>query len=213
MIALIATNDSQHSTVSAQEPLKQSLSPVGSATCQSPNTKRVHVNESANVAFSNTQRCAEDCHETWYARQDYKDFRAECKDIIFSVSMIEDESDQDSFSGILKALFEAVSDINVVFEDASSIAHGLEQKLAALYTVAGEMDLIGLEFNIAGFIQSESKQRRIALQEVVAEIQGEHDQGLWSDAEVAQEYCESCCNYSQACCLFAQLLAKAQLKA
>jgi hypothetical protein len=211
MIAL--TNDSQHSSVSVQEPIKQSLSPLGAATSQSPSTKRVYFNESANVEFSNTQRCAEDCHETWYTRQDYKEFRADSKDIIFSVSMIDDENDPDSFSGVLKALFEAVSDMNVVLEDASSIANGLEQKLVALYTVAGDLDLIGLEFNISGFIKSESKQRRLALQEVVAEIQGEYDQGLWSDAEVAQEYQESCCNYSQACCLFGQLLAKAQLHA
>lgn len=212
MVALL-TNDSQHSTVSIAEPVKQSLSPLGASKCQSPSTKRVHFNESANEAFSNTQRCAEDCHETWYARQEYKQFRAESKDIIFSVSMMEDENDQDSFSGVLKAIFQAVTDIDVVLEDASSIANELEQKLAALYTVAGDLDLIGLEFNIAGFIKSESKKRRFALQQVVAEIQSEYDQGLWSDAEVAQEYKESCCNYSQACCLFAQLLAKAQLKA
>jgi hypothetical protein len=211
MISL--TNDSQHSTVSVQEPIKQPLSSLDGAKSQSPSTKRVHFNESSNMTHSNKQRCAEDCHETWCTRQEYKQFRSESKDIIFSVSMMEDEKDQDSFSGVLKAIFEAVTDIDVVLEDASPIALDLEQKLAALYTVAGDLDLIGLEFNIAGFIKSESKKRRFALQEVVAEIQGEYEQGLWSEAEVAQEYRESCCNYSQACCLFAQLLAKAQLKA
>ena len=60
-------------------------------------------------------------------------------------------------------------------------------------------------------IKEEARARRESIQDVVYDIQNEHDHGLLADDETCTELRECCLNYSQAFCLLAQLQALAQL--
>lgn len=206
-------NESEDSTLAVQDMIKQPIS-LFCMQPQSPSAKRlVRFDESSNLIVENRERYAEDCHETWYSESDYLNFRKSSVYIIERARAIESDNEHEavSFSSILQVVHEAVDTVDFVLDDASPIMSGIEEMLAVLYTKFGHCSMIGLEPYIVQFLRKETRRRREAIQEAVAEIQEESRSGLWGDANMDREFYESCRNYSQASCLFAQLIARARL--
>eukprot|EP00522_Entomoneis_paludosa_P016696 CAMPEP_0172456132 /NCGR_PEP_ID=MMETSP1065-20121228/14216_1 /TAXON_ID=265537 /ORGANISM="Amphiprora paludosa, Strain CCMP125" /LENGTH=207 /DNA_ID=CAMNT_0013208821 /DNA_START=18 /DNA_END=641 /DNA_ORIENTATION=+ len=207
MIAL--TNDSNHSvssTVTVDAPYKQPVS-VPIAKPQTP-SRKVQFNECRNEYFASSTRVAEDCHQTWFTAQDYQEFRATARQAVL-------DHEQNSFCTILEQVFESVRSVDFVVEEEAStlLTPQLQEQLSQLFKSQEALELIGLESYVAASVKQHTCLRREQIQDVVYDIQSEYLQGLWSMEELEEELMESCLNYSQAACLFAQLLAQAQASA
>lgn len=202
-------SDSERSTLTVEDTIiKQHISPAGSKLRVK---KRVRFDENSNWKVDNFRQSAEDCRETWYSPWDYLSFRASTHEMLQSARAAGDENGGETFSRLLVTIYGACAHVNFVLEDATGIVDGLEEELVDLYQ--GQCHWIGLESLLARVLKHDSRRRRCAIRNTVLEIQNEYRRGLWSPDNVGQELWESCRNYSQTSCLFAQLVARAQLLA
>ena len=123
---------------------------------------------------------------------------------------------KNSVSKILEEIYKAVCVVKFVVDDATTVlSHEYQRKLTQLFKKSpfDNLHLIGLEYYVAASVMKDAVQRREDVQDVVCAIQSECGRGLLSKDEVDEELRECCLNYSQTACLFAQLLAKAQMAA
>ena len=219
---MILTSDSNGcSTVSAEVPrqMKHSVVELDVSTTsfqQRKRTKRVHFNERRNQSYTNEQRVAEDCHETWYSDDDYFMMRSETRDCIERLRRMDQEIDDDqdyTLSDILRAMLDMVCSITQVVDDARCLLNDeTERVFSLLYSSNNNcIDLIGNELYLQSRWRSESKARRDSILDVVYDIQNEYTAGILTEDKIEEELRESCLYYSQAMVLLAQLQAQAQL--
>jgi hypothetical protein len=108
--------------------IKQPISQIAKA--QFP-PRKVRFNECRNQCFANAERAAEDCQDTWFTGEDYKQFRSNVRHVFFN-----DESDDAkySFSNTLIEIYEVVRAVDFIIEDATSLlTPELEQKLTQFF--------------------------------------------------------------------------------
>ena len=217
MYDLQTIDDSVHSTGSTIRTTAASSKSFGSSSTRTiPNKKRVRFDERYNQSFANHDRYAEDCHETWYDQDDYDDMRAYNRMLVARLQRQEEPQDKNDAIEILRSTLHLVKSIRHVVDDATTILTPVVSKqLATLYTGSdAALELIGLELHVDKRLKQEARIRREAIQDVVYDIQTEHDRGLFLNNEELQCELRDCClNYSQALGLFAQLQALAQLAA
>eukprot|EP00522_Entomoneis_paludosa_P011947 CAMPEP_0172439898 /NCGR_PEP_ID=MMETSP1065-20121228/739_1 /TAXON_ID=265537 /ORGANISM="Amphiprora paludosa, Strain CCMP125" /LENGTH=175 /DNA_ID=CAMNT_0013188657 /DNA_START=209 /DNA_END=733 /DNA_ORIENTATION=- len=168
------SNHSTHSTFAVEQPLKQPLH-VSAPQCTSRRT--VCFDEDSNEYFDNTTgRAAEDCHETWYTKEDYQQFRSNVR-----ANIRQAQQNQDStFFKSIQNLYMASRQVTYVLEDATDLlSEKLQAKLAQLYVSEDNMDMIGMEYHVVAAIKQDVRQQRQDIQVAVYEIQQEFDQGAW----------------------------------
>ncbi|KAL7560983.1 hypothetical protein ACA910_006388 [Epithemia clementina (nom. ined.)] len=217
---VLLTNDSEHSarsTFAADEGIHKPLHEqqcVAFASQRRRKTKRVLFDESRNRSFVNVEKVAEDCRESWYTKADFQAMRAEMQSAIQELRR-KDKKMHSQVSQTLQALLKLVSSVDYVVEDPSSIVSAeMQQMLSQLYTEGEDsFALIGLEMHMESKLRRTTKEHREYIQEVVYDIQQEHEAGLLSQDEFHHELRDSCLNYSQAFGLLAQIKARAQLSA
>uniref|UniRef100_A0A7S2Y846 Uncharacterized protein n=1 Tax=Entomoneis paludosa TaxID=265537 RepID=A0A7S2Y846_9STRA len=157
---------------------------------EEPTPRRsVRFEEAQNEYFSDNERVAEECAETWYASEDYAEFKADVQSNIQAASS--------SFSNTVESIYQATT------KDGALTAEQESQLMTAL---SNNMELIGLENYVVRSIAKASRSRREFLQDVVADIIDEADE----DDEVAEELRDSCYSISRVACLFSQYMAQAQ---
>mmetsp|Transcript_13923 Transcript_13923/g.30429 ORF Transcript_13923/g.30429 Transcript_13923/m.30429 type:complete len:202 (-) Transcript_13923:183-788(-) len=192
------SNDSTHSaTFAVDAPLKQA------AHVEVQQKRSVAFDEDNNQYYDNTSRCAEDCAATWFTSADYREFRQTYRE----------QTNQAAASSNFKAirdLYLTCTTVNFILEDASELGHAAAKVQAAAQSMTS-FDLIGMESNLCAAVKKDMRKKRESIQDVVFDIQLECDRGLWENVEEMQtELYESCINYTQACGLFAQLIAQMQ---
>lgn len=153
--------------------------------------------------------------DLWYQDSDFCRFKQENEEIIKRVLQEEKWNEESwSFYKTLRVLYSISSEIEYELDDAFAVMCPKQQlllkQLSHLHhkNANAAPDTIGLEKCFVPCIKKDLETRVEALQDVVAEIQSEYDQGFWSDAQLVAELRECCRNYSQAPCLFAQLLGR-----
>mmetsp|Transcript_13457 Transcript_13457/g.17547 ORF Transcript_13457/g.17547 Transcript_13457/m.17547 type:complete len:215 (+) Transcript_13457:102-746(+) len=209
---MILANDSNHSTIAVDTSTKQSSNILVSLPESQSRSCKVRFDECQNEYFANDQRTGEECRTTWYHSEDYQQLRSNARELVLKAN------DRCSMTlGVdLKEIYEHVCHVDFLLEDASEIlTPALEKKITEIFIKSSEsstemLDLIGLESYVAAGIKKSCAQKREQIQDAVYDIQCEFEHGLWTKNEVEDELRESCLNFSQAACLFAQLLAKAQ---
>mmetsp|Transcript_9242 Transcript_9242/g.19938 ORF Transcript_9242/g.19938 Transcript_9242/m.19938 type:complete len:233 (+) Transcript_9242:126-824(+) len=229
---MIPLDNSNHSTYRTIDEIIKDRSP--SPEPEKIRTgRKVRINQRRNVFHDNT-KSFEDVKKTWYGTSDYKSFRAEVKKVL---STFKEEAEKDyaknMFLVILEDLYDTVRSIDYVVKgDCMNILTD-EQKhnvLNLFKTIKGpkvqkastsihysdfdHLLLIGLEFHAVPHITREAQTERENIQDVVDEVQGEYERGLWDNQDLfISELRDSCVNFSQASTLFGQFLARAQLEA
>jgi hypothetical protein len=171
-----------------------------------PSRRSVCFNESCNKSYENTQRCAEDCVETWYTVEDYSAFRSDMRQLERKVLNGNDDG-QDLFSTNLQQIYEAACEVDFDSDNATGTLT-LEEEDQLTRVFINNMNLIGLEYYAVGSINKDTREQRKFIQYIVCYIQHEND--ILED-DVAEELRESCRNITRAARLFAQHLAQAQL--
>lgn len=167
-----------------------------------------------NKSFVDSDRVADDWHETWYTKNDYNRMR---KDVLDAAQQLRTRNrgmkqrQEYSFFDILEALSKLSGDFAV--EDASSIQNAETRKVLSQLYARGQnpVDVVGLESYLDIRLLGAVKEHRACIHDVVNELQEERRAGILSDEESLSELRESCLHYSQAFGLLAQLLATAQL--
>ena len=168
---------------------------------------------SGSDTAANSHHLSDD--DLWYQDSDFCRFKQENKEIIKRVLQEEKWNEESwSFYKTLRVLYSISSEIEYELDDAFAVMCPKQQlllkQLSHLHhkNANAAPDTIGLEKSFVPCIKKDLEKRVEALQDVVAEIQSEYDQGFWSDAQLVAELRECCRNYSQAPCLFAQLLGR-----
>lgn len=187
--------------------------------------KRVRFDESRNQSYANQERGAEDCHETWYSKQEYNQLRSNTAKAVEALrkrnNQMQNDQQEMPIRDIIEALLDLVASVNHIVEDASSIMNAeIEPLLSQLYRVRDDnddeyssLDLIGIEMYLENRVRREAKERREAIQDVVYDVQKEYRSGLLDRNGIDDELRESCLYFSQASSLFAQIQAQARLVA
>ena len=181
-----------------------------------------------------------DCRKTWYSDEDYAVMRDNLKILVSKtkIRLLDEQKQQQQqqrqqeqddhqeenatttnkasplhFVTSLEGLLRKTKTVNYVLDNASQIPKLSNKKLSKLYLrkFGGGIELIGLEHYLSATLFLDAKERRESVQELVAVIQTEHQQGLWTDAEALRLEFRNCCRQvTQAHVLMAQLLAQAQ---
>uniref|UniRef100_A0A7S3DRT0 Uncharacterized protein n=1 Tax=Entomoneis paludosa TaxID=265537 RepID=A0A7S3DRT0_9STRA len=216
---MIPLDNSNHSTYYTFEDTIKEVPPVSppSPVERKSNGRKVRFNQRRNQFYeSNVQR--QDIDNAWFRDADYKRFRAHVKKVIAKFKE-EAESDQakNLFMVILEDLYDTVRSIDYVVKGnvMKILTPEQQHNVLNLFKACGpEADLIGLEFHVVTNITVEAQRERENIQEVVDDIQGEYERGLWETSDsFCQELRDSCLNFSQASTLFARFMAQAQLEA
>jgi F0F1-type ATP synthase delta subunit len=142
---MILTNDSTHSTFAVDAAIKQ---PTFSAPAKSSAIRRVCFDEDSNEYLDNTTRVAEECHETWYAKEDYKQFRAQVREKV-QESLNEQENGNSAIYTSIRNLYMSACNVDYMLEDASQLLNHQQQKqLAEIYSSEHAADLVGMEYHV-----------------------------------------------------------------
>jgi hypothetical protein len=174
--------------------------------------RKVRFNGCRNQHFADSQISVEgddeDSTTTWYASADYGQFRSNAHGVVMAALALKDGR---SFVKTIKHVYDQVCKLDYVLEDAYEMMNSeLEQQIKQLF-LDNNIDLIGLECYVSSAIKKKYQQRREKIQDAVYDVQSEFEQGLWEVDEVDEELRDSCLNFSQSACLFAQLVAKGQV--
>eukprot|EP00523_Entomoneis_sp_CCMP467_P006255 CAMPEP_0168730644 /NCGR_PEP_ID=MMETSP0724-20121128/6836_1 /TAXON_ID=265536 /ORGANISM="Amphiprora sp., Strain CCMP467" /LENGTH=206 /DNA_ID=CAMNT_0008777587 /DNA_START=340 /DNA_END=957 /DNA_ORIENTATION=- len=206
MISMLS-NDSEHSSVTVGDnaPMKEVTAlPTSSCEPQSPSTStkdcsRVTFDECRNDYFNNDQWDKEDCRSSWYQVQDYKVFREETRNQVLKRKSCK-------AAQVLRRIYKIVAGVNFVVEVEPLwlLSPKLKDQLLQLFQSPEYLEVIGLEAHIAR-VKTCTLERRENILDTVYDIQSEYLQGHWKRSEVEEELMESCLNFTQAGCLFAQL--------
>ncbi|KAL7556044.1 hypothetical protein ACA910_015759 [Epithemia clementina (nom. ined.)] len=156
-------------------------------------------------------------NQTWYSEEDYEKMRDNIRRLVEEALVGTQGNDEPAnilHILILHALLEGAKQVNYVLDDASQLKN-VSNKLTHLYSrkTGGSFEYIGLERYLSRAVSTDSRERRRSIQEVVSDIQSEFQLGLWSEQDLGKEYHDCCRHISQPQILFAQLVARAQLKA
>mmetsp|Transcript_16759 Transcript_16759/g.21859 ORF Transcript_16759/g.21859 Transcript_16759/m.21859 type:complete len:216 (+) Transcript_16759:257-904(+) len=211
---IITNSESCHSTIVVDSrAIKISLSVTQPQKSPAKAQRKVRFNECRNEYFANSQITVEDDNEcsttTWYAPADYQKFGSNARHIVLDALEVKDGRSS-LFVSTLEHIYDQVCQLDYILEDVHEILSSeLEQQTNKLF-LDNNTDLIGLEICVASAIEKSCQQRRGHIQDAVCDIQSEFDHGLWEVDEVDEELRNSCLNFSQPACLFAQLLAKGQ---
>ena len=159
------------------------------------------INEQLNQCYEDSERCAEDCIDTWYQPQDFARFKADRKN---SLSQFNEESLQQHLFDVYQTLCK----VDFVCSECSPLWTASQEN--ELRKLIHEQEVVGLEYLLVSNIRQDALDRREAIQDIVDEIQTEHTCGLWTDFEAQHELRECCATYTQVSALFSQMVAKAQ---
>eukprot|EP00522_Entomoneis_paludosa_P008233 CAMPEP_0172455398 /NCGR_PEP_ID=MMETSP1065-20121228/12048_1 /TAXON_ID=265537 /ORGANISM="Amphiprora paludosa, Strain CCMP125" /LENGTH=214 /DNA_ID=CAMNT_0013207859 /DNA_START=65 /DNA_END=709 /DNA_ORIENTATION=+ len=210
---MILSNDSTHSTIAIHDAIKKPFYVPSSSASKSNRRRRrgVCFDEDRNEYYTNENRQAQDCHETWYTKEDYLEFRTILRAKIHET--INNEQKDLSFQVAIRNMYLLASKVDFILDDASKLLQEENaSQLAELYASEEHMDLIGMEYNVVFSIKQDVRKKREEIQDICYDVQGEYDRGLWTLPDMQREMQESCHAVSQSCGLFAQLLAIAQQK-
>lgn len=175
-----------------------------------------HDEESFGVSFDlnltefyeDTERCAEDCPETWYSESDYCSFQTGSQSQILKIMVGSNE--RGSFSSTLAAVYERVAESPE--KGGKDGLSGIDLKiLSQAYSQDNSFELIGLEYNAVLPIVKDSRARGEVIQDVAWDFQ-EDNEGEWDD-DSAEELREACQIISKKASIFAHYLALAQFTA
>jgi hypothetical protein len=213
---MILTNHSDHSaTFKTDDSIKQPISPIVRRRSLS-SCRRVSFNERRNKFYTNTNKITvEELHVTWYTNEEYLQFRSGVRKLVGNtLKEAENDYSRKVFLNVLEELYKAVGSVDFVLHDAMVILTPAQKhNLYQLFNSNENLNLIGLDYHISESLKKDAVQRREEIQDVVCTIQSEYDSGIWNEVQVVDELRDSCLNFSQAACLFAQMVAKAQLAA
>uniref|UniRef100_A0A7S2Y368 Uncharacterized protein n=1 Tax=Entomoneis paludosa TaxID=265537 RepID=A0A7S2Y368_9STRA len=209
MIALTFPSDSTHSTIAVDQAVKQPLHVTAAAAPR----RTVCFDEDSNEYFDNTAQTAEDCHETWYSRDDFHQFRLDNQETIH-VSM-DDQNDAASphaeFYTVLQQVFSATRKAKNCRTATEVLSIELTSQLNKLYTSDFAMNMIGMEAQVLFNIKRTLRQQRMGWQDEVYDIQMNYEFADYDMKEtMTQEMADASLVYTQSGVWFAQLLAQAQ---
>eukprot|EP00527_Entomoneis_sp_CCMP2396_P003635 CAMPEP_0198154672 /NCGR_PEP_ID=MMETSP1443-20131203/68727_1 /TAXON_ID=186043 /ORGANISM="Entomoneis sp., Strain CCMP2396" /LENGTH=292 /DNA_ID=CAMNT_0043821369 /DNA_START=76 /DNA_END=954 /DNA_ORIENTATION=- len=198
---MILIDDSTHSTFAAG---RQSSPSKEYPYLQPKSPTLIWFEEDDNEYYDNEEVHAEDCAELWYTRDDYANFRANMREQI-RVALEEQQrtitdEGKTSFFQVLKTLFIATSNVDYILTNVSeALTEAQEKQISHLYNCDEcRIDLIGLEHHVVDAIKKDKRIHREAIQDVVYEIQLEHNKGLWSDVEATSNVDYILTNVSEA---------------
>eukprot|EP00527_Entomoneis_sp_CCMP2396_P008790 CAMPEP_0198139512 /NCGR_PEP_ID=MMETSP1443-20131203/2797_1 /TAXON_ID=186043 /ORGANISM="Entomoneis sp., Strain CCMP2396" /LENGTH=213 /DNA_ID=CAMNT_0043801653 /DNA_START=115 /DNA_END=752 /DNA_ORIENTATION=- len=209
---MLSNSDSCHSTIAVDSrAIKTSLSVAQPKKSPVKAQRKVRFNECRHQYFADSRISVEDDDEgsttTWYASTDYGQFRSNAQDVILGALALKDGR---SFVSTIEHVYDQVCQLDYILEDADEMMNSeLEQQINQLF-LDNNIDLIGLESYVSFAIKKSWQQKRENIQDAVYDVQSEFELGLWEVGEVDEELRNSCQNFSQPACLFAQLVAKGQ---
>ena len=164
-------------------------------------------NEYFDDSFPRTER---ECAICWYTNDDTEVFKASLQALLRKAQN-EDKKKNLNMMKVIKSYYTQCSSLDYEVEDVDEILSAEDVAiLASLFRSSRRSAFLGLEFYFVPSLKKEAQKKREKLQDTVLDVQLEHEQGILSDSEYLEELRDSCMVYSQASCLFAQILAKAQ---
>mmetsp|Transcript_14680 Transcript_14680/g.30295 ORF Transcript_14680/g.30295 Transcript_14680/m.30295 type:complete len:244 (-) Transcript_14680:48-779(-) len=174
-----------------------------------------------NHQKQSSQHETKDPFDTWYTYEEMQQFRSDSQAIIQQALQEQEDKKKpprqraNLYAFLLELYRLARQEDHMLVNAMDLLASNKRQvrQLQKLYHTKDEriLELMGLETQIVLTLKKDVKFVRQSVQTVVADIQEECQKGLWSphSKALAQEFRDSCLNYTQAPGLWAQLMAQA----
>ena len=194
---------SETSCVSANRCGKHTVQSLNDDVCNVFAKKQVRINEDCNeVFYQSLISSSVDRSHSWYSSSDYRKFRA-----CFARDLSRLKTSKRSTA--LVDLYSLCCGVSYKLSDVSEVVSADFNTVATAFQHAHNSTSLGFESKVTRISNSETGDRAEAIQDVVQDIQQEYDEGEWDvEEDYAEELRECCMAFSQADCLFAQIIGK-----